>query len=181
MISRSFSSHRPEHRDSRDNARNSSQCPLFTFSPDQSPTDFPSVSAVPNVPDEELEDLILNFLINEGHGETAVAFATETQRYLPTHSSSLSIRSSLRSWIISGDVHKAISFLTSYNPILLDSNIELRYSLHLQQVIEFCRQSDVNQAMSYCHEYILPFFLNQKKTNSLLIGFPKKSRKCYLI
>lgn len=112
----------------------------------------------------------MNFLLVEGYKEAADAFAREST--LPTttttmnspHSTlTISARTTLRHFLLSGDISSAISLLNDLLPDLLDNSPLLSARLHLQLLIEQVRlcattsgKQGVGQVITVARERVAP-------------------------
>lgn len=92
------------------------------------------------VPRPVLNNLIMNYLINEGYQSSAIKFAREAGVESSVDLSSIKSRMKIKSLINAGKVEHAIELINDIEPELLDTNPGLHFELLRLQLIELIRE-----------------------------------------
>jgi len=93
----------------------------------------------------DINNLVLNYLINQGYPQAAEKFSAEANIPVNLKDSTLQQRVGIRSAILSGNVEDAIHKINENFPTILDTNDKLHFSLLRLQLIELVRKGDMNK------------------------------------
>ena len=91
----------------------------------------------------------MEYLVREGFREAAQQFHQETGINPGLDPSVMDSQIRIRQAIESGNVQTAMEAVNDLDPEILDNNSELFFHLQLQQLLEFIRQGDLEEALSY--------------------------------
>ncbi|KAI8355003.1 CTLH/CRA C-terminal to lish motif domain-containing protein [Mortierella sp. GBAus27b] len=124
---------------------------------------------------EDLNKLIMNYLIIEGYKDAAEKFSQESGAKPPVDLESIHNRMIIRTAIQRGDINEAIEKVNELNPEILDTNPRLFFHLQQQRLIEYIREGDITKAVEFAQEELAPrgeenpeFLAELEKTMSLL-------------
>jgi hypothetical protein len=109
--------------------------------------------AVTKVSKEDLNRLVLNFLVIEGHKDTAEKFARGAR--LDVHHldmAAIADRMAIRSAVHGGGMDTAIARLNDMNPEILETNPSLLFRIKQQRLIELIRASSVSEALDFVQD-----------------------------
>ncbi|KAF9918881.1 Glucose-induced degradation complex subunit [Lobosporangium transversale] len=124
---------------------------------------------------EDLNKLIMNYLIIEGYKDAAEKFSQESGAKPPVNLESIQDRMIVRTAIQRGNIEEAIERVNDLNPEILDTNPKLYFHLQQQRLIELIREGRVMEALEFAQEELAPrgeenpeFLAELEKTMSLL-------------
>ncbi|XP_063719025.1 glucose-induced degradation protein 8 homolog [Symsagittifera roscoffensis] len=113
------------------------------------------VSAAHHFSKQQMNDIVLDYLIKEGFKEAAEAFAAEANMDLqPDKLSGMDERLTIQTCIVSGDIIGAMKLINDLNSDLLDENAEINFQLKQQHVIELIRRGDKEGALTFAQTYL---------------------------
>ncbi|EGC39326.1 hypothetical protein DICPUDRAFT_52718 [Dictyostelium purpureum] len=128
-----------------------------------------------NISKQDLNKLVMNFLVIEGYQEAAAKFQEESGTSSIVDLNSIADRMAIRSAIQSGDVEKGIEIVNDLNPEILDTNPQLYFHLQQQKLIELIRKGQISEALKFAQEELASqgeenekFLEELEKTISLL-------------
>jgi len=130
-----------------------------------------------DLPKEDLNCLVMNFLVTEGYVEAAEMFQKESGTRPGVDLAALSERNAIRKAVQSGDVEAAIEAVNDLNPEILEEGAELAFHLQQQRLIELIRSGDADAALSFAQEYLAPLgeehpeFLPELERTVALLAF----------
>mmetsp|Transcript_2937 Transcript_2937/g.6883 ORF Transcript_2937/g.6883 Transcript_2937/m.6883 type:complete len:264 (+) Transcript_2937:123-914(+) len=130
-----------------------------------------------NVSKQDLDRLVMNFLVIEGYKDTAENFAREASLDPGVDLSAIADRMQIRAAVHSGDVEGAIERVNDLNPELLETNPSLLFHLQQQQLIEMIRHGKVRESLEFVQEELLPLcednaaFLGELESTLALLAF----------
>mmetsp|Transcript_22464 Transcript_22464/g.31303 ORF Transcript_22464/g.31303 Transcript_22464/m.31303 type:complete len:259 (-) Transcript_22464:14-790(-) len=134
---------------------------------------------------QDLNNLIMNFLVIEGYKEAAEKFQLESGTAPTVDLQTISDRMIIRNAIQSGNVDEAIKIVSKTNPTVLESNPNLYFHLQQQRLIELIRNNNIQEALDFAQKELAPnsefnpqFMEDLEKTMALL-AFEDQS-KCPL-
>ncbi|GAX82418.1 hypothetical protein CEUSTIGMA_g9846.t1 [Chlamydomonas eustigma] len=113
------------------------------------------LSAV-NIPKEEMNKLIMNFLITEGYVEAAKMFEKESGTAASMDLSTIQERMEIRRAVQSGQMDVAIDKVNDMNPEILETQEELFFHMQQQRLIELIRKGKTEEALQFAEEYLAP-------------------------
>ncbi|KAL0578709.1 hypothetical protein V5O48_003265 [Marasmius crinis-equi] len=111
---------------------------------------------------QDLNRLIMDYLVIEGYKSAAEEFAQEAQlasapgRPLEVDFESIESRMNIREALQRGDIEDAIRRVNELNPEILDTNPSLYFHLQQQRVIELIRQGRIAEALQFAQEELAP-------------------------
>ncbi|KAF9372148.1 hypothetical protein CPB97_001425 [Podila verticillata] len=124
---------------------------------------------------EDLNKLIMNYLIIEGYKDAAEKFSHESGAKPPVNLESIQDRMIVRTAIQRGNIEEAIERVNDLNPEILDTNPKLFFHLQQQRLIEYIREGRIMEALEFAQEELAPrgeenpeFLAELEKTMSLL-------------
>ncbi|KAI7824742.1 CTLH/CRA C-terminal to lish motif domain-containing protein [Gamsiella multidivaricata] len=124
---------------------------------------------------EDLNKLIMNYLIIEGYKDAAEKFSQESGAKPPVNLESIQDRMVVRTAIQRGNIEEAIERVNDLNPEILDTNPKLFFHLQQQRLIEFIREGQIMEALEFAQEELAPrgeenpeFLAELERTMSLL-------------
>ncbi|PWZ02704.1 hypothetical protein BCV70DRAFT_4865 [Testicularia cyperi] len=109
-----------------------------------------------NVLKDDLNRLIMDYLVIEGYKDAADSFSKESGLKPFVDSDSILNRMIIRGAIQRGDVEDAIGRVNELDPEILDNNPLLFFHLQQQRLIELIRGGRINEALSFAAEELAP-------------------------
>ncbi|CAA0825120.1 LisH and RanBPM domains containing protein [Striga hermonthica] len=105
---------------------------------------------------EDMNKLVMNFLVTEGYMEAAEKFRLEsgTEPYIDL--ATITDRIAVKKAVQSGNVEDAIVKVNDLNPEILDTNPQLYFHLQQQRLIELIRNGKVEEALEFAQEELAP-------------------------
>ncbi|KAI0660352.1 lish motif-containing protein [Cubamyces menziesii] len=126
---------------------------------------------------EDLNRLVMDYLVIEGYKSAAEEFSKEAGMESPVDFDSIENRMNIREALQRGDVGEAITQVNDLNPEILDTNPSLYFRLQQQKLIEFIRQGKVAEALRFAQEELAPRgeespeFLTELERTMALLAF----------
>ncbi|KAF9436018.1 hypothetical protein BGZ76_005007 [Entomortierella beljakovae] len=124
---------------------------------------------------DDLNKLIMNYLIIEGYKDAAEKFSQESGAKPPVKLESIQDRMIVRTAIQRGNIEEAIERVNDLNPEILDTNPKLFFHLQQQRLIEYIREGRIMEALEFAQEELAPrgeenpeFLSELERTMSLL-------------
>ncbi|KAI8990821.1 CTLH/CRA C-terminal to lish motif domain-containing protein [Mycotypha africana] len=124
---------------------------------------------------QDLNQLVMNYLVVEGYKDAAEQFSLESGLAPSVDLQSIQDRLDIRHAIQSGDVDTAIDLVNDLNPEILDTNPHLFFHLQQQRLIELIRKGEYREALEFASEEMAPrgeehpeFLEELEKTMTLL-------------
>ncbi|WOL01003.1 hypothetical protein Cni_G09716 [Canna indica] len=111
---------------------------------------------------EDMNKLVMNFLISEGFVEAAEKFRIESGTETNVHLSTTIDRIAVLKSVQAGNVVDAIEKVNVMNPEILNSNPELYFHLQQQRLIELIRDGEVSEALKFAQDELVPICLNNQ-------------------
>ncbi|KND01575.1 uncharacterized protein SPPG_09111 [Spizellomyces punctatus DAOM BR117] len=105
---------------------------------------------------QDLNKLIMNYLVIEGYKDAAEKFSRESGLQPGIDLASIEDRMNIRNAIQSGDIEDAIERVNDLDPEILDTNPKLYFHLQQQRLIEFIRDGRVGEAIEFAQEELAP-------------------------
>lgn len=100
----------------------------------------------------KLNQIIMNFLVVEGHKDVAMQFASESGTAPDISLDLIGVRMVIKKCIHEGKIEEAIERINYLNPLILGSNPTLFFHLECQAVIELIRQDKTEEALKFCQD-----------------------------
>lgn len=147
-----------------------------------SATDWDADLAKLQVTKDEMNKLIMNYLVIEGYKEAAEKFEEECGTSPGIDLPSISDRMATRVAIQQGDIQAAIERANDLNPLILEENAQLFFHLQQQKLIELIRAGDVAAALDFAEKELAPRgeenpqFLTELERTMALLAFDDKSK-----
>ncbi|KAH8120286.1 CTLH/CRA C-terminal to lish motif domain-containing protein [Phellopilus nigrolimitatus] len=123
----------------------------------------------------DLNRLIMDYLVIEGYKSAAEEFSKEADLATPIDFQSIEDRTNIREALQRGDVEEAITRVNDLNPEILDTNPTLYFRLQQQKLIEYIRQGRIPEALQFAQQELAPrgeespeFLLELERTMALL-------------
>ncbi|KAF9787236.1 lish motif-containing protein [Thelephora terrestris] len=104
----------------------------------------------------DLNRLIMDYLVIEGYKVSAEEFSQEAGLTPPVDFESIEGRMNIREALQRGDVEDAITRVNDLNPEILDTNPALYFRLQQQKLIEYIRQGRIAEALQFAQEELAP-------------------------
>jgi len=104
----------------------------------------------------DLDKLIMNYLVVEGHKDAAAAFADESGEIPLADLAVVEQRMKIRAVVQDGEIPGAIEMANNLNPDILDTNHQLYFRLYLQRLIELIKGGKVEEALVFAEEELVP-------------------------
>ncbi|TYI78951.1 hypothetical protein E1A91_D06G250100v1 [Gossypium mustelinum] len=125
---------------------------------------------------EEMNKLVMNFLVTEGYAEAVAKFRMETGTEPDMDVAMIMDRMAVKEAVQCGNVEDAIEKVNDLNPEILDTNPELFFHLQQQRLIELIRNEKIEEALEFAQEELAPrgeenqsFLEELERTVSLLV------------
>ncbi|KAL3820526.1 hypothetical protein ACJIZ3_006431 [Penstemon smallii] len=126
---------------------------------------------------EEMNKLVMNFLVTEGYVEAAEKFRLESGTEPDIDLATITDRMAVKKAVQSGNVVDAIEKVNDLNPEILDTNPQLFFHLQQQRLIELIRDGKVEEALEFAQEELAPrgeenqSFLEELERTVALLAF----------
>ncbi|XP_057819449.1 protein GID8 homolog isoform X1 [Cryptomeria japonica] len=130
---------------------------------------------------EDMNKLIMNFLVTEGYVEAAEKFQLESGTEPDMDLGTTTDRVAVRTAIQYGNVEAAIEKVNDLNPEILDMNPQLYFHLQQQTLIELIRNGKLQEALEFAQEELAPRgeenhdFLEEVERTVALLAFEDPS------
>lgn len=108
------------------------------------------------VPRAYLNQLVMNFLIREGHQAAAVAFQRESGTAPAVDLASVQVRVDVRDAVVQGKIELALARLRALEPAFLDERTQLLFVLRRQQFVELVREGREMDALAFARDVLRP-------------------------
>ncbi|KAL9249925.1 GID8-like protein [Drosera capensis] len=125
---------------------------------------------------EDMNKLVINFLVTEGYVEAAEKFQMESgTEHIDL--ATISDRMAVKKAVQSGNVEDAIEKVNDLNPEILDTNPQLFFHLQQQRMIELIRNGKIEEALEFAQEELAPrgeenqSFLDELERTVALLAF----------
>nr|GMD10239.1 glucose-induced degradation protein 8 homolog [Ipomoea batatas] len=109
-----------------------------------------------NIRKEDMNKLVMNFLVTEGYVEAAEKFRTESGTEPDIDLATITDRMAIKEAVQRGNVEDAIEKVNDLNPEILDTNPQLFFHLQQQRLIELIRNGKVEEALEFAQEELAP-------------------------
>jgi len=129
---------------------------------------------------EDMNKLIMNFLVTEGYVDAAEKFQLESGTE-HTDLGTITDRVAVRKALQNGNVEDAIEKVNDLNPEILDMNPQLFFHLQQQRLIELIRNGKLEEALEFAQEELAPrgeenrVFLEEVERTVALLAFEDPS------
>ncbi|XAR66423.1 hypothetical protein NMG60_11012656 [Bertholletia excelsa] len=126
---------------------------------------------------DDMNKLVMNFLVTEGYVEAAEKFRMETGTEPDIDLATITDRMAVKKAVQCGNIEDAIEKINDLNPEILDTNPQLFFHLQQQRFIELIRNGKVEEAMEFAQEELAPrveenqSFLEEIEATVSLLGF----------
>ncbi|CAG9464060.1 unnamed protein product [Pedinophyceae sp. YPF-701] len=126
---------------------------------------------------EDVNRLIMDFLVSEGYLDAAKAFSEEASVRLPQDLGDLPARTEIRSAVQNGRIADAMERVAELDSEVLEESPALRFRLHQQAFVELIRSGDADAALEYAQEFLAPqgeeneAFLEELERTVALLAF----------
>ncbi|CAN6453460.1 unnamed protein product [Victoria cruziana] len=105
---------------------------------------------------EDMNKLVMNFLVTEGYVEAAEKFRMESGTEPDIDLATITDRMAVKKAVQCGNVEDAIEKVNDLNPEILDTNPQLFFHLQQQRLIELIRNGKVEEALEFAQEELAP-------------------------
>ncbi|KAF5474339.1 hypothetical protein F2P56_006247 [Juglans regia] len=105
---------------------------------------------------EDVNKLVMNFLVTEGFGDAAEKFRCESGTAPDIDLATITDRMAVKKAVQCGNVEDAIEKVNDLNPEILDTNPHLFFHLQQQRFIELIRNGEVEEALEFAQEELAP-------------------------
>lgn len=133
--------------------------------------------AAVHVSKDDMNYLIMNYLVVEGYAEAAKAFQEESGTEPGVDFEALAERNAIRKAVQAGSIEEAIERVNDLNPEILEERQQLSFHLQQQRLIELIRRGAVEEALEFAQEYLAPrgeenpLFLEELEKTLALLAF----------
>lgn len=130
---------------------------------------------------EDMNKLIMNFLVTEGYVDAAEKFQLESGTEPDMDLGTITDRVAVRKALQNGNVEDAIEKVNDLNPEILDMNPQLFFHLQQQRLIELIRNGKLEEALEFAQEELAPrgeenrVFLEEVERTVALLAFEDPS------
>lgn len=130
---------------------------------------------------DDLNRLVMDYLVIEGYKDSAQNFARESGLAPTIDLESIEYRMGIKKAIQRGDVDEAISKVNDLNPEILDQNPDLFFHLQQQRMIEYIRHGQIAEALRFAQQELAPrgeenpVFLGELERTMALLAFDTSS------
>ncbi|KAI8926758.1 CTLH/CRA C-terminal to lish motif domain-containing protein [Entophlyctis helioformis] len=130
-----------------------------------------------NVSKDDLNKLIMNYLVIEGYKDAAEKFSVEAHIAPSVDLMSIQDRMNIRTAVQTGNIEAAIEKVNDLDPEILDTNPRLYFHLQQQKLIELIRLGRINDAIEFAQEELAPRgeenpeFLEELERTMALLAF----------
>eukprot|EP00249_Psilotum_nudum_P021300 c28059_g1_i1 orf=477-1160(-) len=130
---------------------------------------------------EDMNKLVMNFLVTEGYVEAAEKFQLESATEPDIDLGTITDRMAVSKAVHCGNVEDAIEKVNDLNPEILDTNPQLFFHLQQQRLIELIRNGKVDAALEFAQEELAPrgeenhAFLEELERTVALLAFEDTS------
>jgi hypothetical protein len=130
---------------------------------------------------EDLNKLVMNFLVLEGYQDVAEKFQKESGTKPEIPLESIKDRMEIRKAVQSGNITAGIEKVNDLNPEILDTQPSLYFHLQQQRLLELLRNDRIEQALQFAQQQLAPRalqqpdFLEEMEKIMLLLAFGDKS------
>ncbi|XP_077254094.1 protein GID8 homolog isoform X2 [Tasmannia lanceolata] len=125
---------------------------------------------------EDMNKLVMNFLVTEGYVEAADKFRMESgTEHIDL--ATITDRMAVKKAVQCGNVQDAIEKVNDLNPEILDTNPQLFFHLQQQKLIELIRNGKVEEALEFAQDELAPrgeenqSFLEELEKTVALLAF----------
>ena len=112
---------------------------------------------------EDMNKLVLNYLIIEGHKEAVEKFLKETNLKCDYDENLLEKRMIIRNLIINGKIDEAINEINNINIEILEKNPSIHFELQKQKLIEIIKQNKIEESILFAQRTLYPITQNNEK------------------
>eukprot|EP00002_Diphylleia_rotans_P036016 TRINITY_DN789_c0_g2_i1.p1 TRINITY_DN789_c0_g2~~TRINITY_DN789_c0_g2_i1.p1 ORF type:complete len:227 (-),score=73.36 TRINITY_DN789_c0_g2_i1:296-976(-) len=109
-----------------------------------------------NVSKEDLNRLVMNYLVIEGYKEAAELFQQESGTEPGVDLESITDRMAVRACVQSGNIEEAVAKVNDMDPDILETNDALYFHLQQQRLIELIRAGKIEEALDFAQEELAP-------------------------
>lgn len=126
---------------------------------------------------EDMNKLVMNFLVTEGFVEAAEKFRLESGTEPDIDLATITDRMAVKKAVQCGNIEDAIEKVNDLNPEILDTNPQLFFHLQKQRFIEMIRSGKVEEALEFAQEELAPrgeenqMFLEELERTVTLLAF----------
>eukprot|EP00873_Tetraselmis_striata_P000722 jgi/Tetstr1/420986/TSEL_012046.t1 len=126
---------------------------------------------------EDMNSLVMNFLVTEGYVDAARMFERESGTSPAMDLESITDRMQIRKAVQNGDIEDAIDRVNDLNPEILEEKHQLFFHLQQQRLIELIRDGRTEDALDFAQEYLAPrgeensAFLEELERTVALLAF----------
>jgi hypothetical protein len=121
-----------------------------------SPEEWERALATVSIDRDDVNNMIMNYLVIEGYQEAAQWFQEESGTPAGVDLSTISERMEIRASVEQGNIEAAIDKVNDLNPEVLDTNAELCFHLQQQRLIELIRSGKVKEALEFAQDELGP-------------------------
>ena len=142
-----------------------------------------------HVPREDINKLVMEYLVKEGYKDAVVSFRQETGIDPQVNVNSMEDQTNIRQAVEAGRIQDAVEMVNNVDPEILDTNQALYFHLQQQQLLELIKTGDMSRTLDYaCSELSArgeenPGFLEELEQCLSLLAFedPKSSPYSHLL
>ncbi|KAJ3299807.1 Glucose-induced degradation complex subunit [Borealophlyctis nickersoniae] len=131
---------------------------------------------------QDLNKLIMNYLVIEGYKDAAEKFSNESGLQPRVDLASIEDRMNIRNAVQAGNIDDAIERVNDLDPEILDTNPKLYFHLQQQKLIEFIRHGRIADAIEFAQEELAPRgeenpeFLEELERTMALLAFEDNAK-----
>ncbi len=117
---------------------------------------------------QDMNKLVLNYLIIEGYKDAVEKFIKETGINCTYNAELLDKRMKVRHLIISGKIDESINEINDINSEILENNPSIHFELQKQKLIEIIKQNKIEDALVFAQNKLFPITQNNESLLSEL-------------
>lgn len=103
-----------------------------------------------------INQIVMNYLVLEGHKEAAEVFQRESGEEPKCDLAQVETRMKIRGVVQSGDISTAIEMVNDLNPEILDNDTRLYFRLYRQRLIELISEGKIEDALNFAEAELAP-------------------------
>lgn len=130
-----------------------------------------------HIPSNELNQVIMEYLVKEGFKEAVIAFEEDAHVNPGVNLTVLDDQIRIREAVERGRIQDAIELVNRVNPTILEDDKKLLFHLKQQQLLELIREGDLDGALHFAQNELTargmenPQFINEVEQTMTLLAF----------
>ena len=117
---------------------------------------------------ENMNQLVANYLIIEGHKNALLKFIEEAKVKIEYDENLLDKRVKIRNLILEDNIQEAINEINNINSEILEKNPNIHFELKKQKLISLIKENKVDESLEFAQKVLYPITQNNQKMLSEL-------------